>query len=50
VTPDEIRDFLHKRIANYKIPKHFSIEAELPILATLKVDKLTLKARAASMS
>jgi acyl-CoA synthetase (AMP-forming)/AMP-acid ligase II len=50
VTPAELRDFLHKRIANYKIPKHFSIEAELPILATLKVDKLTLKARAASMS
>jgi acyl-CoA synthetase (AMP-forming)/AMP-acid ligase II len=50
VTAEELRDFLHTRIANYKIPKHFSIEAELPTLPTLKVDKMTLKTRAAAMS
>ncbi|HKV06035.1 MAG TPA: class I adenylate-forming enzyme family protein [Candidatus Acidoferrales bacterium] len=50
VTADELRDFLRKRIANYKIPKHFCVEAELPTLPTLKIDKVTLKTRAASLS
>jgi acyl-CoA synthetase (AMP-forming)/AMP-acid ligase II len=50
VTVEELRDFLRKRIANYKIPKHFSIEAELPALPTFKVDKMALKTRAAAIS
>ena len=44
VTPDELRDYLSDRIANYKIPKHFRIEAELPKLPNLKIDKVALKA------
>jgi acyl-CoA synthetase (AMP-forming)/AMP-acid ligase II len=48
VTVEELRYFLQKRIANYKIPKHFSIEAELPKLQTLKIDKGLLKSRAAA--
>jgi acyl-CoA synthetase (AMP-forming)/AMP-acid ligase II len=50
VTEEELRDFLRKRIANYKIPKHFSVEADLPTLPTFKIDKMTLKARAAAIS
>jgi acyl-CoA synthetase (AMP-forming)/AMP-acid ligase II len=48
VTAQELREFLRKRIANYKIPKHFSVEAELPMLPTFKVDKMALKTRAAA--
>jgi acyl-CoA synthetase (AMP-forming)/AMP-acid ligase II len=48
VSADELRDFLRARIANYKIPKSFAIEAELPKLPNGKLDKLTLKARAPS--
>jgi acyl-CoA synthetase (AMP-forming)/AMP-acid ligase II len=40
-----LREFLRERIANYKIPKSFTIEAELPRLPNGKVDKLALKAR-----
>lgn len=43
---DELRDFLRARIASYKIPKRFVIEAELPKLPNGKLDKLALKARA----
>lgn len=42
---DELRDFLRARIANYKIPKRFVIEAALPKLPNGKLDKLALKAR-----
>jgi acyl-CoA synthetase (AMP-forming)/AMP-acid ligase II len=45
VSAEELRDFLRARIANYKIPKSFEIEAELPKLPNGKVDKLALKAR-----
>jgi acyl-CoA synthetase (AMP-forming)/AMP-acid ligase II len=41
----ELRDFLRARIANYKIPKSFSFEAELPKLPNMKIDKQTLKRR-----
>ena len=43
---DDLRDFLRTRIANYKIPKRFVIEPELPKLPNGKLDKLALKARA----
>ncbi len=43
---DELRDFLRVRIANYKIPKRFVIEAALPKLPNGKLDKLALNARA----
>lgn len=41
----ELRDFLKSRIANYKIPKSFSFEAELPKLPNMKIDKQSLKRR-----
>ena len=43
----ELREFLKSRLANYKIPKTFSFEPELPKLPTSKVDKQGLKARLA---
>ncbi len=46
VNIDELRDFLRQRIANYKVPKYFSIETELPKLPNTKIDKMALKARA----
>lgn len=44
-TAEALRDFLRTRIANYKIPKAFSIEPEIPKLPNGKVDKMTLKGR-----
>ncbi len=46
VTGGELKAFLKARIANYKAPKTFAIEAELPRLANNKLDKVTLQARA----
>lgn len=44
---ETLRAFLKPLLANYKIPKTFSFEAELPKLPTYKVDKQALKARLA---
>jgi acyl-CoA synthetase (AMP-forming)/AMP-acid ligase II len=49
LVPDELCDFLRQRIANYKIPKYFAIEAELPKLPNYKIDKMALKSRVASV-
>ncbi len=46
VTGEEIKAFLKTRIANYKIPKSFEVEAELPRLPNNKLDKVLLTARA----
>ena len=46
LTADALRDFLRERIANYKIPKVFTVETDLPKLPNGKVDKLALRARA----
>lgn len=45
VDEDELRGFLKSRIANYKIPKSFSFEADLPKLPNMKIDKQALKRR-----
>lgn len=45
LTADALREFLRPRLANYKIPKHFSFETELPKLPNSKLDKQALKAR-----
>jgi acyl-CoA synthetase (AMP-forming)/AMP-acid ligase II len=45
VTGDELNAFLRSRIANYKIPKTFAVEEELPRLPNGKIDKVTLQAR-----
>lgn len=42
----ELRAFLRERIANYKIPKTFTIERELPFLPNGKVDRKALRDRA----
>jgi acyl-CoA synthetase (AMP-forming)/AMP-acid ligase II len=46
VTADDLKSFLRTRIANYKIPKTFVIDVELPRLANGKLDKVTLNRRA----
>lgn len=40
---EELRGFLRKRLANYKIPKRLDIRAEFPRLAIGKVDKRALR-------
>lgn len=47
VQAENLKDFLRARIANYKVPKTFTIEQELPKLPNGKIDKVTLRARAA---
>ncbi|WP_337185555.1 class I adenylate-forming enzyme family protein [Phenylobacterium sp.] len=46
LTDGELRVFLRSRIANYKIPKSFTLTAELPRLPNGKVDKLALRSDA----
>lgn len=41
----DLRDFLKERLANYKIPKDFSFEPDLPKLPNMKIDKQALKRR-----
>ena len=49
VTGAAIAAFLRERIANYKIPKAFTIEAELPTLPNGKLDRMGLKRRVAPL-
>jgi acyl-CoA synthetase (AMP-forming)/AMP-acid ligase II len=44
---DTLKDFLKARLANYKIPKSFAFEPELPKLPNSKIDKQALKRRLA---
>jgi acyl-CoA synthetase (AMP-forming)/AMP-acid ligase II len=46
VTAGDLRAYLRPLIANYKIPKTFTIDPDLPALANGKIDKLALRARA----
>jgi len=46
VTSDALRDYCKQHLANYKIPKTFSIVTELPVLPVGKVDKVALKQQA----
>jgi len=43
---DEIRTFAYSQMANYKVPRKFFIEAQLPMLPIGKIDKVALKKRA----
>jgi acyl-CoA synthetase (AMP-forming)/AMP-acid ligase II len=45
ISDAELREFLKSRLANYKIPKTFSFELELPKLPNMKIDKQALKRR-----
>ncbi len=47
-TCEELEAHCRARLANYKVPKRFVIEADLPLLPIGKVDKRALKARATS--
>jgi acyl-CoA synthetase (AMP-forming)/AMP-acid ligase II len=44
IFPDELRAYLLTRLANYKVPKHFVIARELPLLPIGKIDKVALRA------
>ncbi|PZG39707.1 long-chain fatty acid--CoA ligase [Spongiactinospora gelatinilytica] len=48
VTEAELREHARARLANYKVPKVFRLETELPKLAVGKVDKVRLRRLAAS--
>lgn len=43
LTADDLREHLRPRLANYKLPKSFSLAAALPLLPNYKVDKQALK-------
>jgi acyl-CoA synthetase (AMP-forming)/AMP-acid ligase II len=42
----ELRNFSREHLANYKVPKQFTVSTELPKLSTGKIDKKTLARRA----
>ncbi len=50
MTTEALEAFCRERLANYKIPKRFIIQDELPLLPIGKVDKVKLKRRAAELS
>ena len=47
VGADDLRAFLKSRVANYKVPKDFTVEPALPLLPNGKIDKRALAARLA---
>jgi acyl-CoA synthetase (AMP-forming)/AMP-acid ligase II len=49
VTPEALNSWCRERLANYKIPKMIVIEPDMPLLPIGKVDKVTLKRRAADI-
>jgi len=46
----DLERYCRERLANYKVPKQFVLCAELPLLPIGKVDKITLRQRAAELS
>ena len=47
--PETLAAWCRERLANYKIPKHFHIEAALPLLPIGKIDKPALRGRALAL-
>ncbi|MHA1225836.1 MAG: acyl-CoA synthetase [Candidatus Hodarchaeales archaeon] len=43
ITKDELRDYLSRNLAKYKVPKYFEIVSELPLSAAGKILKRKLK-------
>ncbi len=43
VTADTLRSWCHELMANYKVPKHFTVMPQLPRLAIGKIDKVALR-------
>ena len=50
ITPEQLKSFLKERMANYKVPKGFSIEVALPLLPNGKIDRQQLKSLLSSGS
>jgi acyl-CoA synthetase (AMP-forming)/AMP-acid ligase II len=48
ITTQQIEQYCRERLANYKLPKHIVLVAELPLLPIGKVDKRTLRVWAES--
>ena len=46
-TPEDVRAWCRANLANFKVPRHISVETSLPMNATGKVLKFELRARAA---
>jgi len=46
--PDEVRAFVARHIADYKVPDRVVVCAELPLTPGMKVDKAALRARASA--
>jgi fatty-acyl-CoA synthase len=44
VTDDDLREHCRTRLANYKVPKRFTIASDLPLLPIGKIDKRALRA------
>jgi len=49
IAPEQLKRFLKERIANYKVPKGFTVEPALPLLPNGKIDKQTLKQRLSAL-
>ena len=47
LTADELQAWCRSNLANYKIPKRFFLEKDLPLLPIGKIDKVSLRQRAA---
>jgi len=45
VTEEDLREHCRARLANYKVPKQFTIATELPLLPIGKIDKQALRGR-----
>ena len=43
VDADALRAFAKERMANYKVPKRFTVQSELPLLPIGKIDKVELR-------
>jgi acyl-CoA synthetase (AMP-forming)/AMP-acid ligase II len=49
ISAEELTGYCRERLANYKLPKRFILQEELPLLPIGKVDKVTLKQMAARL-
>ncbi|GIR68770.1 MAG: hypothetical protein CM15mP74_00210 [Halieaceae bacterium] len=45
MSESDLDGYMRERLANYKIPKHWSVETLLPRLPNSKIDKQALRKR-----
>lgn len=43
LSKDEIKEFAYSQMANYKVPRNFIVQSQLPMLPIGKIDKVSLK-------